>query len=67
MITKDMTIREVARKYPRTISVFGNYKVDFCCGGSHSIEQTARACRVTDLEGLLAALNEVVKEESEEA
>jgi len=61
VITKDMIIRDVARQYPQTISVFGNWKVDFCCGGSHSIEQTATACRVTDIDGLIAALNEAIK------
>ncbi|MDO8588437.1 MAG: DUF542 domain-containing protein [Armatimonadota bacterium] len=60
MITKDMVIREVIGKHPETINIFGNYKVDFCCGGAHSIEQTAHACRVYDVEGLVAALNEAV-------
>ena len=60
MITKDMIIREVIRNYPETINIFGTFKVDFCCGGAHSIEQTANACRVTDVDGLVAALNEAI-------
>lgn len=60
MITKDMTIREVIRQYPETTSVFGNYKVDFCCGGAHSIEQTANACKVNDITDLMAALNKAI-------
>lgn len=30
MITPDMTVREVAEKYPDTVNVFGNYRIDFC-------------------------------------
>ena len=60
MITKDMVIRDVIAKYPETINIFGNYKVDFCCGGAHSIEQTAKACRVTEIDGLMAALNDAI-------
>jgi len=62
MITKDMVIRDVIAKYPETINIFGNYKVDFCCGGAHSIEQTAAACRVKEIDGLMAALNEAIAE-----
>lgn len=60
MITKEMTVREVTQHYPETISIFGEFKVDFCCGGGHSIEQTARACGVSDLESLLWSLNQVI-------
>jgi len=61
MITKEMIIRDVIRKYPETIHVFGNYRVDFCCGGAHSIEETAAACRVKDIRELLEALNEAIR------
>ncbi|MBI2876349.1 MAG: DUF542 domain-containing protein [Candidatus Tectomicrobia bacterium] len=62
MITKEMIIREVIRKYPATINIFGKFQVDFCCGGSHSIERTAQACGVRDVPALLAELNRVVDE-----
>jgi iron-sulfur cluster repair protein YtfE (RIC family) len=60
MITKDMIIREVIAKYPETTSIFGTFKVDFCCGGAHSIEQTSHACGVKDVTGLVTALNEAI-------
>jgi regulator of cell morphogenesis and NO signaling len=59
-ITKDMIVRDVTAKYPQTINVFGNHKVDFCCGGAHSIEQTANARGCKDLNALLADLNRAV-------
>jgi iron-sulfur cluster repair protein YtfE (RIC family) len=62
-ITKDMIVREVADRWPQTIAVFGNHKVDFCCGGAHSIEQTARARGCRDIDALIADLNRAVKGE----
>jgi len=61
-ITKDMIVREVTKQYPQTVNVFGNHRVDFCCGGAHSIEQTARARGCKDLDALLADLNRVAEE-----
>ena len=59
-ITKDMIVKDVTAKYPQTINVFGNHKVDFCCGGAHSIEQTARARGCKDVDSLLRDLNAAV-------
>lgn len=59
-ITKEMIVREVVEKYPQTVNVFGKHRVDFCCGGAHSIEETARARGCRDLEALLRDLNEAV-------
>ncbi len=59
-ITKDMIVKDVTKKYPQTINVFGNHKVDFCCGGAHSIEQTARARGCKDVDALVRDLNAAV-------
>jgi regulator of cell morphogenesis and NO signaling len=55
-ITRDMIINDVIKKYPQTIKVFNEYKVDSCCGGGAPIETTAKRDGV-DVEGLLKALN----------
>jgi hypothetical protein len=60
-ITKEMIVREVADHWPQTVAVFGNHKVDFCCGGAHSIEQTARARGCQDVDALVADLNRVIQ------
>ena len=52
-----MIVRQVAAQYPQMMKVFGEHKVDFCCGGAHSIEQTAQACGHRDVDALLADLN----------
>ncbi|MCG3148710.1 MAG: Iron-sulfur cluster repair protein ScdA [Verrucomicrobiae bacterium] len=60
-ITQDMIVRDVTNRWPETINVFGKHKVDFCCGGAHSIEQTARAKGCRDVAALVADLNAAVK------
>jgi hypothetical protein len=59
-ITKDMIVKDVTARWPQTVAVFGNHKVDFCCGGAHSIEQTARARGCQDVDKLVADLNQAL-------
>ena len=61
-ITKSMIVREVADRWPQTVAVFGNHKVDFCCGGAHSIEQTAQARGRRDIDALVADLNAAIEQ-----
>jgi hypothetical protein len=60
-ITKDMIVRDVTGRWPQTINVFGKHKVDFCCGGAHSIEQTAQAKGCRDIDALVADLNTAIQ------
>jgi regulator of cell morphogenesis and NO signaling len=60
-ITGSMVINDVIKKYPQTIRVFNDYKVDSCCGGGAPIETTAKRDGV-DVEGLLKALNDAAGE-----
>ena len=59
VITKDMIINDVIKKYPKTITVFKNYKVDACCGGGFSIEKTAGMGGI-NMDALIKALNNIV-------
>lgn len=61
LITKDMIINNVTRKYPKTLKVFAQYKVDSCCGGACSIETTATADGV-DVNKLVEELNKIATE-----
>lgn len=58
IITKDMIINDVIKKYPKTVTVFNNFKVDACCGGGFSIEKTV-GMGGADIDALLKALNKV--------
>lgn len=59
-ITGGMVINEVIKKYPSTIKVFNDFRVDSCCGGGAPIEVTARRDGV-DVAGLVQALNAAVE------
>jgi len=59
-ITGDMVINEVIKKYPATIKVFNDFRVDSCCGGGAPIETTAKRDGV-DVETLVIALNVAVQ------
>ena len=61
-ITKDMIVNEVINKYPETDKIFTRYGVDMCCGGVQSIEKTAIACNVKNLDELVEALNKAIPE-----
>ncbi|RMG60386.1 MAG: DUF1858 domain-containing protein [Deltaproteobacteria bacterium] len=68
MITKEMKIEEVIRKFPGTLSVFEKYGID-CAACSlnqyENIEQGARAHNI-DLETLLRDLNRALVAREEE-
>lgn len=38
IITKEMIVNDIIKKYPKTLAVFGKFKIDSCCGGRTSIE-----------------------------
>jgi len=62
-ITKDMKIGDVVEKYPETMQVFANYGLH--CIGCHvaaweTIEQGAMAHGVSDVDGLVEALNKAI-------
>jgi regulator of cell morphogenesis and NO signaling len=59
-ITGDMVINDVIRRFPATIKVFNDYRVDSCCGGGSPIEFTAKRDGV-DVGVLLRALNAAVE------
>ncbi len=55
-ISKDITVNDCIKLYPKTIGVFTEFKIDSCCGGAVSIEAAA-ARDGAPLEELMAALN----------
>ncbi|MFH1972304.1 MAG: DUF1858 domain-containing protein [archaeon] len=64
-ITKDMTIGEIVRKYPKTIDVFMKYHM-MCFGcGVANVETLEQGCQSheIDVEDMLKDLNEAVEEE----
>ena len=58
-IDPTITVRETMTRLPRTKDVFSRFGVDTCCGSGVPIVDAAHRDGA-DLEGLLAALREVV-------
>jgi iron-sulfur cluster repair protein YtfE (RIC family) len=60
-VTRDMVINDVIKKYPQTIAVFNQFRVDSCCGGGQSIDKTSTRDGV-DVDLLMQALNDTVSQ-----
>jgi len=58
-----MIINDVINKFPETMKVFNDFKVDSCCGGGQSIATTA-AVSNANIPELMEALNKAVNKES---
>ncbi|GMT42442.1 MAG: hypothetical protein IEMM0002_0853 [bacterium] len=58
-ITEEMIINDVVSRYPETMKVFNQFKVDSCCGGGQSIATTA-AVNGTAIPELMEALNQAI-------
>ena len=58
-IEAGMTVNDVLRRFPETVSVFNNFGIDACCGGAASLEEAAHrdgAALVALLDALESAL-----------
>ena len=56
-ITKEMTVNQILRLYPKSVGVFTKFNIDACCGGNRSIEQAAKEDKAL-LEDLMQELNQ---------
>lgn len=59
-VTKEMTVNQVLKLYPKSVGVFSKFNIDACCGGNRSIEQAAKEDKVV-LEDLMTALGQCVQ------
>jgi iron-sulfur cluster repair protein YtfE (RIC family) len=57
IITPDMTLNDVIRKYPSTMGIFNRFNVDSCCGGARTIKAMAEEDKV-DVGVFIKALKE---------
>ena len=59
-ITKEMTVNQALKLYPKSVGVFSKFNIDACCGGNRSIEQAAKEDKAV-LEDLMKALHQCVE------
>jgi iron-sulfur cluster repair protein YtfE (RIC family) len=60
MVDPRLKVADIYRLYPETLPVLAKYKIDLCCGGRHSLEETAEKHGV-DLAELIRELDEALK------
>lgn len=58
LITPEMVINDVIKKYPATIGVFNKFNVDSCCGGAKRLQESLQG---RELDDLVAALNQAAE------
>ena len=58
-ITKEMTVNQVLKLYPKSVGVFSKFNIDSCCGGNRSLDQAAREDKAV-LEDMMKALDQCV-------
>ena len=61
-IGAERMVNEVIRTHPATVAVFNRFGIDACCGGAAPIGEAA-VRDGADPNALVAALNEVLREE----
>lgn len=61
MITTDMTVGSVIKKYPAAREIFVRYGICDCCGGENTIKKAAEAHNA-NLDALLKQLNKKIGE-----
>lgn len=54
-ITKEMTVNQVLKLFPKSVGVFSKFNIDACCGGNRSLEQAAKEDKAV-LDELMTAL-----------
>ncbi|MEK6561371.1 MAG: DUF542 domain-containing protein [Nitrospirota bacterium] len=59
-ISKEMTVNQVLKLYPKSVGVFTKFNIDACCGGNRSLEQAAKEDKAA-LEELMTALDQCVQ------
>ena len=59
-ISKEMTVNQVLKLYPKSVGVFTKFNIDACCGGNRSLEQAAKEDKAV-LEELMTALDQCVQ------
>ncbi len=58
-ITDQTTVRDLVGRFPQTRKVFEEHGIDYCCGGSQSLAEAARAVGM-ELTALTTAVEEAM-------
>lgn len=56
-ITKDMSINQIIRDYPKAMPILNRHNIDMCCGGVHTLDEVCKIKKL-NLTTLLKELNQ---------
>lgn len=58
-ISKEMSVNQIIKLYPKSIGVFNKFNIDSCCGGSEPLEKAAKNAGV-DINDLINSIIEAI-------
>lgn len=60
-ISKEMSINQIIKLYPKSIGVFNKFNIDSCCGGSETLEKATKNAGA-DLDEVIAEIQKAIEE-----
>lgn len=60
-ISKEMSINQIIKLYPKSIGVFNKFNIDSCCGGSETLEKAVKNAGV-DLQTVISEIKKAIEE-----
>lgn len=64
MITKNMPLADIVKVFPKAIEIFNQQRIDYCCGGKHSLEEALNEKNL-DVDSYVINLNKELSEYDE--
>lgn len=61
MINKDMSLADVVKMFPKSVEIFNDFQIDFCCGGKDTLKNALEAKGINS-DSFVMLLNKKMKE-----
>lgn len=63
-INKKDSLGQIVSKYPSTVQIFNNYKLDYCCGGNDTLELAIKDLKLNEEEVIKDLKNSLINYEN---
>jgi regulator of cell morphogenesis and NO signaling len=60
-ISKEMSVNQIIKLYPKSIGVFNRFNIDSCCGGAETLEKAVKNAGA-NLDEVLNEIKKAVEE-----
>lgn len=61
MINKNMSLADVVKMFPKSVEIFNDFQIDFCCGGKDTLKDALEAKGI-NIDSFVLLLNKKMKE-----